>query len=118
MMETIYLYQIDCRPTYWEGYSDSEWLVSLYDDEVGDYISNNKDKDILVYPLETYLAMFDIHIQLDKWWGTDDYHVDDCEVLHNHRLPFDDLCEGCKMFESWASKRVYGDYNKKVMKNV
>ena len=117
-METIYLYQIDCSPTYWEGYSDSKWLVSLYDDEVGDYISKNKDKDILVYPLETYLAMFDIHIQLDKWWGTDKYHVDDCEVLHNHRLPFDDLCEGCKMFESWASKRVYGDYNKKVMKNV
>jgi len=117
-METIYLYQIDGGVTYWEGYSDSDWLVSLEDDEVGDYISKNKDKDIYVYPQESYQAMYHFHLEMDKWWGNHEKHVDDCSALHNPRLPLDDLCEGCKMFESWASKRVYGDYNKKVMKNV
>ena len=47
-MEKIHLYQIDGGYTYWEGYSDytNEYLFSLDDDEVGEYIAENKDKDI------------------------------------------------------------------------
>ena len=121
-METIHLYQIDGGYTYWECYSDytNDYLFSLDDDEVGDYISKNKDKDIHVYPQENYQAVYHIHIEMDKWWGSDKYHVDDCDVIHDPRLPFDYLCEGCKMFQDWAKNKTYGDYfsNKKVMKNV
>ena len=116
-MEIIHLYQIDGGYTYWEGYSDynNDYLFSLDDDEVGDYISKNKDKDIYVYPQESYNAMFHFHVEMDRWWGTSVKHVDDCSSLHEPRVALDHLCEGCKMFESWASKRVYGDYNKAVL---
>ena len=113
-METIHLYQIDGGYTYWECYSDytNDYLFSLDDEEVGDYISQNKDKDIRVYPQENYQAVYHIHIEMDKWWGNSEYHVDDCDVIHDHRLPFDYLCEGCKMFQDWAKNKTYGDYNK------
>ena len=117
-METIRLYQIDGGSTYWEGYSDwdKNYLVSLEDDEVGDFISKNEDKDIFVYPQESYNAMFNFHIEMDKWWGDSENHLEDCSALLNPRLPLNAVCEGCKFFESWASERVYGDYNKKMKK--
>ena len=120
VMETIHLYQIDGGITYWEGYSDytNDYLFSLDDEDVGDYISQNKNIDIRVYPQETYNAMYHFHIEMDRFWGNDEYHLDDCPALHDPRLHLDYLCEGCRIFEDWASKRVYGDYNKKVMKNV
>ena len=117
-METIHLYQIDGGYTYWEGYSDytNDYLFYLEDDEVGDYISQNKDKDIIVYPQESYNAMYHFHMEMEKWWGTDEYHVDDCYSLHDPRLPLNYMCEGCNVFEGWASKRFYGDYNKAIMR--
>ena len=116
-METIHLYQIDGGYTYWEAYSDltNNYLFSLEDDEVGDYIAQNKDKDIRIYAQEPYNAMYHFHLEMDKWWGTKDYHVDDCDALHVPRIPLDYMCEGCRIFEEWASKRVYGDYNKAAM---
>ena len=61
-METIHLYQIDGGTTYWEGYSDysNDYLFSLDDDEVGDYISQNKNIDIRVhyYP-KTYPSQYE-----------------------------------------------------------
>lgn len=114
-METIHLYQIDGGVTYWEAYSDytNDYLFSLEDDEVGDYIASTKGKrDIRVYPQENYQAMYHIHIEMDKWWGRDDYHVDDCPAIHDPRIPFDYLCEGCAAFEKWATTKTYGDYMK------
>ena len=117
MPETIHLYQIDGGYTYWEAYSDytNDYLFSLDDDDVGDYIAQNKDKDIRIYAQEPYNAMYHFHLEMDKWWGTKDYHVDDCDSLHVPRIPLDYMCEGCRIFEEWASKRVYGDYNKAAM---
>ena len=117
MPETIHLYQIDGGITYWEGYSDlsNDYLFSLDDDEVGDYISQNKDKDIRIYGQEPYNAMYHFHLEMDAFWGNDEYHVDDCKSLHDPRLPLDHSCQGCYIFKDWASKRFYGDYNKAIM---
>ena len=113
-MERIHLYQIDGGYTYWEAYSDykNDYLFSLDDEEVGDYIMLNKNVDIRVYPQENYQAMYHIHIEMDKWWGNKGYHVDDCPAIHDPRIPFDHLCEGCAAFEKWATNKTYGDYNK------
>jgi len=114
MPETIHLYQIDGGYYYWEAYSDytNDYLFSLDNDEVGDYIAENKHIDIRVYPQESYQAIYHVHLEMDKWWGRDDYHLDDCEAIHNPRLPFDYLCEGCAAYEKWAKNKTYGDYNK------
>jgi len=114
MPEKIHLYQIDGGYTYWEAYSDytNNYLFSLDNDDVGDYIAQNKDKDIRVYPQEPYNAMYHFHLEMDKWWGSKDYHVDDCDSLHVPRIPLDYMCEGCRIFEDWTKNKTYGDYDK------
>ena len=54
--------------------------------------------------------MYDLHIELDKWFGQPDDHLDDCTSIHDPMNELDYFCEGCKAFTNWTEGKTYGDY--------
>ena len=98
-METLLAYEVDAmtNDTYWEIYTQNTktYLFTVDADDFGDYIAQNKDKDIVAFPQEPYQVMYSLHIELDKWFGQPDNHLDDCESIFDPQTPLDDFyCQG------------------------
>ena len=51
-----------------------------------------------------------IHIELDKFFGQPDDHLDDCDAIQDPSLPLDPFCPGCKTFGAWTVDKFAGDY--------
>lgn len=114
-METFLAYECDAGTldTYWEIYTDNTktYLFTIEADDFGDFLARYKDKDVIVFPQEPYQVMFSLHIELDKWFGQPDRHLDDCESIFDPQKPLDDFwCQGCSSFLKWTDGKFPGDY--------
>ena len=117
----LYAYQVDGHGFYWEIYTANTqtYIATVENDEMGDWIAQHrkeKSEDVILFPQEQYQLMFDLHIELDKWFGQPDRHLDDCESIHDPKIELDEFyCEGCKAFAKWSEGKTPGDYWKAVM---
>ena len=109
-------YQVDGHGFYWEIYTNKThtYIATVEDDDMGDWIAQHRNDgavdDIILFPQEPYQTMFDLHIELDKWFGQPDHHLDDCGSIHDPMTELDYFCEGCKAFTKWTEGKTYGDY--------
>ena len=108
-------YQVDGMGFYWEIYTNNThtYIATVEDDDMGDWISQHrkeKSEDVILFSQEPYQTMFDLHIELDKWFGQPDDHLDDCAAIHDPMTELDHFCEGCKAFTKWTEGKTYGDY--------
>ena len=113
-------YQVDGGMFYWEIYTNNThtYIATVEDEDMGDWIAQHrkeKGEDVILFPQEPYQAMYDIHIELDKWWGQPDDHLDDCDSIHDPMNELDYFCQGCKAFQKYAEGKYYGDYWKMIM---
>ncbi len=101
------------EPYYWEIYdeSDMSYIDTVEVEDFGDYLANNKDEyDFTLHRQEPYQLQYALHIELDKFFGQPDDHLDDCAVLYDPTAPLDHFCEGCKAYKTFTQNKVYGDY--------
>lgn len=113
MTKTVLAVEVDgVGEFYWELYdrADMSYLAVVETDDFGDYLANNKDYNFVLHTQEPYQVMTDIHIELDKWFGQPDDHLDDCDSIHDPSSELDYFCEGCKAFTKWTEGKTYGDY--------
>ncbi len=115
MTEATYLaVEVDAgfEPFYWEIYSQSDmaYIATVEAEDFGDYLANNKEFEFVVQPQEPFQVMTAIHIELDKFFGQPDDHLDDCDAIQDPSLPLDPFCEGCKSFKNWTVGKLAGDY--------
>ena len=108
-------YQVDGMGFYWEIYAANThtYIATVEDDDMGDWIAQHRKEmgeDVILFPQEPYQTMFDLHIELDKWFGQPDDHLDDCNSIHDPMTELDYFCEGCKSFQKWTEGKTYGDY--------
>ena len=109
-------YQVDGNGFYWEIYTNNThtYVATVENDDMGDWIAQHRKDgavdDIILFPQEPYQVMTDIHIELDKWWGQPDDHLDDCNSIHDPMTDLDYFCQGCKQFAKWTEGKTYGDY--------
>ena len=99
-------------PYYWEVYdrSDMAYIATVEADDFGDYLANNKEFNFTLHTQEPYQLQYALHVELDKFFGQPDDHLDDCEVLYDPTAPFDYFCEGCKAYQKFTETKTYGDY--------
>ena len=100
------------EPYYWEIYdeSDMSYIDTVEVEDFGDYLANNKEYDFTLHRQEPYQLQYALHIELDKFFGQPDDHLDDCAVLYDPTAPLDHFCEGCKAYKTFTQNKVYGDY--------
>ena len=100
------------EPYYWEVYdeSDMSYIATVEAEDFGDYLANNKEYDFTLHRQEPYQLQYALHIELDKFFGQPDDHLDDCEVLNDPTAPLSPFCVGCKAFTEFTKNKVYGDY--------
>ena len=74
-------YEVDAMgpDTYWEIYTNNThtYIATVESEDFGDWIAQHraeKFEEIILFPQEPYQVMTDLHIELDKWFGRDDYH--------------------------------------------
>ena len=110
-------YEVDAMgpDTYWEIYTTitRTYIATVESEDFGDYLAQHraeKFEDIILFPQEPYQVMTDIHIELDKWWGQPDDHLDDCNSIHDPTTELHHFCQGCKAFTKWTEGKTYGDY--------
>ena len=116
-MSIVLCYEVDAMggDTYWELYTNNTrtYIATVDSEDFGDFIelarSVGKD-ELILFPQEPYQVMCDIHIELDKWWGQPDDHLDDCESIHDPMNELSYFCQGCKQFSKWTEGKTYGDY--------
>ncbi len=117
----LHAYQVDGHGFYWEIYTANTqtYIATVEDDDMGDWIAQHRkemSEDVILFPQEQYQIMFDLHIELDKWFGQPDRHLDDCEAIHDPKVPVDGFyCEGCNAYLKWTDGKHVGDYWKAVM---
>ena len=119
MTKTVLAVEVDGGGDfYWELYDreDMSYLATVETDDFGDYLANNKDYNFVLHTQEPYQVMTDIHIELDKWWGQPDDHLDDCDAIHDPSSELDHFCQGCKAFTKWTKGKTYSDYYKMMEK--
>ena len=116
-------YEVDAMgpDTYWEIYTNNTrtYIATVDSEDFGDYLAQHraeKGEDIILFPQEPYQVMTDIHIELDKWWGQPDDHLDDCNSIHDPMTELDYFCQGCKQFQKWTEGKTYGDYYSMIEK--
>lgn len=100
------------EPYYWEIYdeSDMSYIATVEADDFGDYLANNKEYDFTLHTQEPYQLQYALHVELDKFFGQPDDHLDDCAVLYDPTAPLDHFCEGCKAYKTFTKSKTYGDY--------
>jgi hypothetical protein len=109
-------YQVDGNGFYWEIYTNAThtYIATVENDDFGDWLAQHRKEkdleDVKIFPQEPYQVMTDIHIELDKWWGQPDDHLDDCDAIHDPMTELDYFCQGCKSFQKWTEGKTYGDY--------
>jgi hypothetical protein len=110
-------YEVDAMgpDTYWEIYTHptQTYIATVESEDFGDYLAQHraeKFEEIILFPQEPYQVMTDIHIELDKWWGQPDDHLDDCNSIHDPTTELGHFCQGCKAFAKWTEGKTYGDY--------
>jgi len=116
-MSKVLAYEIDAMggDTYWELYTyfTNTYIATVDSEDFGDFIAlaQKEGKDeLILFPQEPYQAMYDIHIELDKFWGQPDDHLDDCNSIHDPTRELDHFCQGCKGFTRYTLGKTYGDY--------
>ena len=114
---TVFAYEVDAMggDTYWELYTADlqTYLATVEAEDFGDYLAQHradKGEDVVLFSQEPYQTMFDIHIELDEWFGQPDDHLDDCNSIHDPSSELDHFCQGCKAFTKWTEGKTYGDY--------
>ena len=110
-------YEVDAmtNDTYWEIYTNNThtYIATVEAEDFGDYLAQHraeKGEDIILFPQEPYQVMTDLHIELDKWFGRDDYHLDECGSMFDPMTELDYFCEGCTAFQKWTAGKTYSDY--------
>ena len=113
-------YEVDAMgpDTYWEIYTNNThtYLATVDAVDFGDWIAQHRKDgerlrdEIILFPQEPYQVMTDLHIELDKWFGRDDYHLDDCGSIFDPMTDLDYFCEGCTAFQKWTEGKTYSDY--------
>ena len=116
-MSKVLAYEIDAMggDTYWELYTDTlrTYIATVDSENFGDFIELCRsvgEDELILFPQEPYQVMQDIHIELDKWWGQEGDHLDDCESIWDPSLELDNFCQGCKGFSRYTLGKTYGDY--------
>ena len=114
-------YEVDAmtNDTYWEIYTNNThtYIATVEAEDFGDYLAQHRaemGEDIILFPQEPYQVMFAIHIELDKFFGQPDDHLDDCGSIHDPMNELDYFCEGCKAFIKWTDGKTYSDYFEKA----
>ena len=116
-MGIVLAYEVDAMggDTYWELYTNvlRTYIATVDSEDFGDFIAlvQKEGKDeLILFPQEPYQVMCDLHIELDKWWGQPDDHLDDCGSIYDPMTELDYFCQGCKAFTKWTEGKTYGDY--------
>ncbi len=112
-------YEVDAmtNDTYWEIYTNNThtYIATIEAEDFGDWIAQHRNdwgevEDVILFPQEPYQVMTAIHIELDKFFGQPDDHLDDCGSIHDPMNELDYFCEGCKAFIKWTDGKTYSDY--------
>ena len=116
-MSIVLCYEVDAMggDTYWELYTNNThtYIATVESVDFGDFVELARsvgEDELILFPQEPYQVMCDIHIELDKWWGQPDDHLDDCNSIHDPMTDLDYFCQGCKQFQKWTEGKTYGDY--------
>ena len=116
-MSIVLCYEVDAMggDTYWELYTNNThtYIATVESVDFGDFVELARsvgEDELILFPQEPYQVMCDIHIELDKWWGQPDDHLDDCNSIHDPMTDLDYFCQGCKQFAKWTEGKTYGDY--------
>lgn len=116
-MSKVFAYEVDAMSgdTYWELYTErlNTYIATVESEDFGDLIAlfqKEKKEELVIFPQEPYQVMTDIHIELDRYWGQPDDHLDDCKAIWDPKVELDHFCQGCKQFQKWTEGKTYGDY--------
>ena len=116
-MSIVLCYEVDAMggDTYWELYTNNThtYIATVDSEDFGDFVELARsvgEDELILFPQEPYQVMVDIHLELDKWFGQPDDHLDDCNSIHDPMTELDYFCEGCKQFQKWTEGKTYSDY--------
>ena len=116
-MSIVLCYEVDAMggDTYWELYTNitRQYIATVDSEDFGDFVELARsvgEDELILFPQEPFQVMADIHIELDKWWGQKDDHLDNCGSIWDPMNELDYFCQGCKQFQKWTEGKTYGDY--------
>ena len=116
-MSIVLAYEVDAMggDTYWELYTNNTrtYIATVDSENFGDFLDLARsvgEDEIILFPQEPYQVMVDLHLELEKWFGQPDDHLDDCGSIYDPMTELDYFCEGCKAFQKWTEGKTYSDY--------